>query len=176
MKNALYYLPQYLPVYNELQKENVFDSKFIFHHGKFDDLIKKIIKDECLPANWVQDKNHALKFYLTEKPNWIFLGNTFPELNKIHIYSKTAQLGHGVGPKKSYYSNQIPLQQLDLLKVIIALRDYAKCIQKIIFKMLVFVKWIQSLMVKKTGLILQNLDLITIKKQFCMLQLFIQVV
>ena len=100
----LYYLPQYLPVYKELQKENVFDSKFIFHHGKFDDLIKKIIKDECLPANWVQDKNHALKFYLTEKPNWIFLGNTFPELNKIHIYSKTAQLGHGVGPKKSYYS------------------------------------------------------------------------
>ena len=42
----LYYLPQYLPVYKELQKENIFDSKFIFHHGKFDDLIKKIIKDE----------------------------------------------------------------------------------------------------------------------------------
>ena len=36
----LYYLPQYLPVYKELQKDNVFDSKFIFHHGKFDDLIK----------------------------------------------------------------------------------------------------------------------------------------
>ena len=100
----LYYLPQYLPVYKQLQKENVFESKFIFHHGKFDDVIKKIIKDECLPACWVQDKNHALKFYLTEKPHWIFLGNTFPELDKIHIHSKTAQLGHGVGPKKSYYS------------------------------------------------------------------------
>ena len=100
----LYYLPQYLPVYKQLQKENVFESKFIFHHGKFDDVIKKIIKDECLPACWVQDKNHALKFYLTEKPHWIFLGNTFPELDKIHIHSKTEQLGHGVGPKKSYYS------------------------------------------------------------------------
>ena len=100
----LYYLPQYLPVYKQLQKENVFESKFIFHHGKFDDIIKKIIKDECLPAIWVQDKNHALKLYLKEKPHWIFLGNTFPELDTIHIHSKTAQLGHGVGPKKSYYS------------------------------------------------------------------------
>ena len=42
----LYYLPQYLPVYKQLQKENVFESKFIFHHGKFDDVIKKIIEDE----------------------------------------------------------------------------------------------------------------------------------
>ena len=100
----LYYLPQYLPVYKELQKENVFDSKFIFHHGKFDDVINKIIADESLPSTWVQNKKYALKFYLSEKPDWIFLGNTFPELDKIHIHSKTAQLGHGVGPKKSYYS------------------------------------------------------------------------
>ena len=100
----LYYLPQYLPVYKELQKENIFETKFIFHHGKFDDIVKKIIKEECLPTIWVQNKSHALKFYLTEKPNWIFLGNTFPALDKIHINSKTAQLGHGVGPKKSYYS------------------------------------------------------------------------
>ena len=40
----LYYLPQYLPVYKQLQKENVFESKFIFHHGKFDDVIKKLLK------------------------------------------------------------------------------------------------------------------------------------
>ena len=100
----LYYLPQYLPVYKQLQKESIFESKFIFHHGKFDNVIKKIIEIESLPNSWVQDKSHALKFYLTEKPNWIFLGNTFPQLDKIHINSKTAQLGHGVGPKKSYYS------------------------------------------------------------------------
>ena len=100
----LYYLPQYLPVYKQLQKESIFESKFIFHHGKFDDVIKKIIEIESLPNSWVQDKSHALKFYLTEKPNWIFLGNTFPQLDKIHMHSKTAQLGHGVGPKKSYYS------------------------------------------------------------------------
>ena len=54
----LYYLPQYLPVYKELQKENVFDSKFIFHHGKIDDVIKKIIADESLPSTWVQNKKY----------------------------------------------------------------------------------------------------------------------
>jgi len=100
----LYYLPQYLPVYKQLQKESIFESKFIFHHGKFDDVIKKIIEMESLPNSWVEDKSHALKFYLTEKPHWIFLGNTFPQLDKIHMNSKTAQLGHGIGPKKSYYS------------------------------------------------------------------------
>ena len=100
----LYYLPQYLPVYKQLQSKNIFESKFIFHHGKFDDVIKKIIKEENLPHAWIQDKSHALKLYLTEKPDWLFLGNTFPELDKIHINSQTAQLGHGVGPKKSYYS------------------------------------------------------------------------
>ena len=100
----LYYLPQYLPVYKQLQNENAFDSKFIFHEGKFNDVAKRIIENESLPHCWVKDKNNALNLYLSEKPNWIFLGNTFQELDKIHIHSKTAQLGHGVGPKKSYYS------------------------------------------------------------------------
>ena len=72
----LYYLPQYLPVFKQLQKETIFESKFIFHHGKFDDVINKIITDECLPATWVQDKNYALKFYLSEKPDWIFLAGS----------------------------------------------------------------------------------------------------
>ena len=51
----LYYLPQYLPVFKQLQKDNIFESKFIFHNGKFDDVINKIIADECLPATWVKD-------------------------------------------------------------------------------------------------------------------------
>ncbi len=100
----LYYLPQYLPVFNELKKNHNFSIKFIFHQSKFEKTVKNIILKEQLPHHWVNDKNEALKFYLDEKPTWIFLGNTFPELDKVHINSKTAQLGHGVGPKKSYYS------------------------------------------------------------------------
>ena len=145
----LYYLPQYLPVFKQLQKDTIFESKFIFHHGKFDDVINKIIADECLPATWVQDKNYALKFYLSEKPDWIFLGNTFPELDKIHIHSKTAQLGHGVGPKKSYYSKSDTPTTVRFVESDYRFKRLCKCIQKIIFKMLVFVKWIQLLMEKK---------------------------
>ena len=100
----LYYLPQYLPVYNKLRASQAFDCTFIFHKGKFNSVIKKIINDKQLQSLWVENKDEALDIYLKEKPDWIFLGNTFPSLDLIHKHSKTAQLGHGVGPKKSYYS------------------------------------------------------------------------
>lgn len=100
----LYYLPQYLPVFKELKKHHNCSIKFIFHESEFKSTVNNIINDEQLPSQWVKDKNEALKLYLEKKPTWIFLGNTFPDLDKIHLHSKTAQLGHGVGPKKSYYS------------------------------------------------------------------------
>ena len=100
----LYYLPQYLPVFKELKKYHNCAITFIFHQNKFESIVKNIILKEQLPHHWVNNKNEALQFYLDKKPTWIFLGNTFPELDKIHLHSKTAQLGHGVGPKKSYYS------------------------------------------------------------------------
>ena len=100
----LYYLPQYLPVYQQLQVSEFFNCKFVFHRGKFDEVIEKIIENKKLPFSWVENKEDALNTYLEEKPNWIFLGNTFPKLDLIHNHSKTVQLGHGVGPKKSYYS------------------------------------------------------------------------
>ena len=56
----LYYLPQYLPVYKQLQKEDVFESKFIFHHGKFDDVIKKIIEDESLNREFIIKSGHKM--------------------------------------------------------------------------------------------------------------------
>ena len=100
----LYYLPQYLPVFKELKKHDNCEIKFIFHQSKFENTVKNIILEERLPHQWVINKNEALQLYLDEKPTWIFLGNTFSELDKVHLNSKTAQLGHGVGPKKSYYS------------------------------------------------------------------------
>ena len=36
----LYYLPQYLPVYHEFLKRNQGNAFFVFHHGKFDSIIK----------------------------------------------------------------------------------------------------------------------------------------
>ena len=40
----LYYLPQYLPVYHELLKQNVGDATFVFYHSIHDETINHIIK------------------------------------------------------------------------------------------------------------------------------------
>jgi len=100
----LYYLPQYLPIFHQLIERGYDKTVFVFHHGKFDDQIRKIIESNGLISKWVQNDTEAKDLYIHQKPNWIFFGNSFPFLREIHDYSKTAQLGHGVGPKSSYYS------------------------------------------------------------------------
>ena len=100
----LYYLPQYLPVYHEFLKRNQGNAFFVFHHGKFDSIIKSIIKSENLNHMWVENKSEANDYYIKEKADWVFFGNTFPYLDEVHKVSKTIQLGHGVGPKSSYYT------------------------------------------------------------------------
>ena len=100
----LYYLPQYLPVHHELIKRDQGTTTFIFHHGKFDKIIEDIIEKENLNHIWVENKSEANQYYQNNKSDWIFFGNTFPFLDEIHKVSKSIQLGHGVGPKSSYYT------------------------------------------------------------------------
>jgi len=100
----LYYLPQYLPVHHELIKRGQGNTTFIFHHGKFDTIIEDIIQKENLNHIWVENKSEANQYYQNNKADWIFFGNTFPFLDEIHKVSKSIQLGHGVGPKSSYYT------------------------------------------------------------------------
>jgi hypothetical protein len=100
----LYYLPQYLPVHHEIMHRGKIKTTFIFHYGKFDSTIKNIIAQENLNHIWVNNKFEAKQYYLDQKPDWIFFGNTFPYLDEIHKVSKSVQLGHGVGPKASYYT------------------------------------------------------------------------
>ena len=100
----LYYLPQYLPVYHRLLKQNAGHATFVFYHGIHDAIIENIIQSENLDHIWVKDKAEANKYYKNQKVDWIFFGNTFPFLNEVHQISKSVQLGHGVGPKASYYT------------------------------------------------------------------------
>lgn len=99
----IYYLPQYLPVADELQNRG-HQCEFLIYRDKnditkFEDILTKLGKN----ATWVENESAACDFYLKNKPTWIFFGNSFPRLDDIHQYSKTAQLGHGIGPKPSYY-------------------------------------------------------------------------
>lgn len=100
----LYYLPQYLPVHHEMLHRGKINTTFIFHHGKFDSIINNIIAKENLNHVWVNNKLEAKQYYQDQRPDWIFFGNSFPYLNDIHQVSKSVQLGHGVGPKTSYYT------------------------------------------------------------------------
>lgn len=100
----LYYLPQYLPVYKQLLKENAGEATFVFYHGIHDATIQDIIAQENLNYKWVENDVQAVEFYLQEKADWVFFANAFDHLEQVHSISKSAQLGHGIGPKASYYS------------------------------------------------------------------------
>jgi CDP-glycerol glycerophosphotransferase (TagB/SpsB family) len=100
----LYYLPQYIPVYHKLLASQSGQATFVFYHGIHDDTIQKIIEQENLTHIWVKNEEQAMQFYLAEKPDWIFFANAFPFLDQVHKVSQSVQLGHGIGPKSSYYT------------------------------------------------------------------------
>ncbi len=99
----VYYIPQYLPICKKLL-ENGHHVKFVCYKNKnnvdvFDSLFKSIEID----YQWVSNEQEAAQLYVKEKPHWVFFGNAFSYLDEVHKVSKTAQLGHGIGPKPSYY-------------------------------------------------------------------------
>ncbi|MCU4674234.1 CDP-glycerol glycerophosphotransferase family protein [Catenovulum sp. 2E275] len=99
----IYYLPQYIPISIAL-KQAGHNCTFVCYQSKNDEQqFSSILKQVNCPVKWVNDEAQATNYYLQAKADWIFFGNAFNELSKIHQVSKTVQLGHGVGPKPSYY-------------------------------------------------------------------------
>lgn len=99
----IYYFPQYLPVFEELNNRG-HECRFIVYSKKNDKVkMTEMLEDLNIDYIWVYDYNEAKDLYLNEQPNWIFFGNEFPYLDEIHKASKTVQMGHGIGPKPSYY-------------------------------------------------------------------------
>ncbi|KGJ89293.1 CDP-glycerol glycerophosphotransferase family protein [Thalassotalea sp. ND16A] len=99
----LYYLPQYLPVHQQLIAQGV-GSSFVFYHGIHDEVIEQIITEQQLTSIWVDSAEQACDHYLQQQADWVFFANAFSLLDKVHQVSKSAQLGHGIGPKASYYT------------------------------------------------------------------------
>ena len=100
----LYYLPQYLPIHCELLKRGQIDTCFVFYRGQFDAVVQKIIEAENLNYHWVKNKSEANSLYQAKKADWVFFSNTFSFLDDVHTVSKSAQIGHGIGAKASYYN------------------------------------------------------------------------
>ncbi|RBP81740.1 CDP-glycerol--poly(glycerophosphate) glycerophosphotransferase [Marinomonas rhizomae] len=100
---SLYYLPQYLPVNKELNGIDV-STIFVFYEGIHDPIIKQLALDSDLSSIWVKNEEEAIDFYEKEQADWVFFANSFPYLDRLHQVSRSAQLGHGIGPKASYYT------------------------------------------------------------------------
>jgi CDP-glycerol glycerophosphotransferase (TagB/SpsB family) len=100
----LYYLPHYLPIHCELLKRGQIDTCFVFYRGQFDTVVQKIIEAENLNYHWVNNNSEANSLYQIKKADWVFFGNTFPFLDNVNRVSNSAQIGHGIGAKASYYS------------------------------------------------------------------------
>ncbi len=99
----IYYLPQYLPVYRELLKRG-HEASFVCFRNKSDESQSSLVFDNFkLQPVWVDDRNQALEHYLNEKADWIFFGSKVSLIEELHSVSRSAQLGHGIGPKPSYY-------------------------------------------------------------------------
>ena len=99
-----YYLPQYLPVARLLRENNCECCLVIYHNSDFRELFDDVVKNENVPVHWVSDSREALSYYLQQKADWVIFGNRFDGLDELHEFSKSAQFGHGVGPKMSYYT------------------------------------------------------------------------
>lgn len=98
-----YYFPQYLPVYKVL-KQRGHEVSFVCYLGKDDqDTLALIESLHDLAIHWVKDGEEAKAYYLREKADWVFFGNGISYVDELNKVSFSAQLGHGIGPKPSYY-------------------------------------------------------------------------
>ncbi|MBR9728629.1 CDP-glycerol--poly(glycerophosphate) glycerophosphotransferase [Shewanella intestini] len=99
----VYYLPQYVPIIEQLKLRH-HQVKLVCYSNKNDQqAFSEVINDLDVECIWVNNTQQAKLAYLSLKADWIFFGNKFEFLDEVHQHSKTAQLGHGVGPKPSYY-------------------------------------------------------------------------
>ena len=100
----LYYLPQFLPIFWELQKHDV-DILFVLYTGIDGEQLSRILQDvaarESLPVKWVDGMEQGLKFHLENQPDWIIFGNAYKYFDELPKSIKTAMVNHGAGIKSA---------------------------------------------------------------------------
>ena len=99
----VYYLPQYIPII-EILKRNDHQILLVCYEKKNKKApFEKLISDIGIECIWLDEDADALNYYKRMEPDWIIFGNPCSYVNDLPKNTKTAQLGHGVGPKPSYY-------------------------------------------------------------------------
>jgi CDP-glycerol glycerophosphotransferase (TagB/SpsB family) len=99
----VYYIPQFQPIFEELKRKGHQVALVCYKNKNKRDSFESILKQLDIQYYWVEDDKSAAQQYQKLKPDWIFFGKGFNYLDQVHQYSKSVQIGHGVGPKPSYY-------------------------------------------------------------------------
>ncbi|WP_083700183.1 CDP-glycerol glycerophosphotransferase family protein [Shewanella sp. UCD-KL12] len=99
-----YYLPQYLPVMDELIARGESVHFIVYRSEDQQVALDALVKQHNLPVTWVDNVEQALAYYLEHKPSWVIFGNTFDNASKLKGVSRTALMQHGIGPKSCYYT------------------------------------------------------------------------
>lgn len=103
---SLYYIPQYQPVFEALQKHGSECELIIHHKPENQQLIKKYVQTTRLPYQIV-DSDKLIDWYQSEQADWIIFGNGFSHLRELPPNTKTALLYHGIGIKSCYYDPEL---------------------------------------------------------------------
>lgn len=98
----IYYLPQFLPVVEEF-KSSGHEVALLCHRNNIKDEFNFILEGAGVRYYWVEDDKSAVNLFVHLKPDWIFFANAYKYLSSLPKETRTVQLGHGVGPKPSYY-------------------------------------------------------------------------
>lgn len=98
----IYYIPQFKPIIAQLLNRGHYVS-LVCDRRNFDVAYESVIKDLDVDYIWVKNDQDAALIYKEACPEWVIFGNTFKFLNFLSSQTKTVQLGHGIGPKPSYY-------------------------------------------------------------------------
>jgi len=92
----IYYLPQYLPVIEILQEQNI-ECHAMLYESTDNDLKLKAANELKLVVHWASSEENATNSYQQNAPSWVIFGNDFHHLHRLSSETKSALLFHGSG-------------------------------------------------------------------------------
>lgn len=107
----LYYLPQYEPVYQQLQAQGCQCHFLVYSDCASEEIIQAFEQQTTLPITLASEQE-ILSFYREDPADWIIFGNGFKALDQLPKQTRTALLYHGIGVKECYYGED--LSQFDV--------------------------------------------------------------
>jgi hypothetical protein len=121
----LYYLPQYIPVYEELTRRGA-DCSFIFHQKPDDSFLLMDSSGSSPLAVTMKHGGDISAIYTAEKPDWVVFGNHNKYRDLLPKNTRTALLYHGIGIKKCYYSPSLASMSVRFVEGPYRLRELEK--------------------------------------------------